>query len=207
MTEKVEEPIIVVEKPTRSKARFVDFTVEKEEWNKYVLGDKSILKVKFVLTGAMMDKTRQEIIKEAKKSRRKLRIGFTIRSQNVFGVECPPRLRGSPDSRRYSPEELRASIVRPELDFETARETWNSYLFRNGIRMKSKISPTFVNRTSKFDSVGMPIYVIDFSIDVLLRLPEEIENILKKRQKRPVRSRKKTGKGRQAARLKNKSSN
>lgn len=204
MTEKVEKPIIIVEKPTRSKARFVDFTVEREEWNKYVLGDKSMLRVKFVLTGAMMDKTRKEIMKEAKKSGRKLRIGFAIRSQNVFSAECPPRLRGSPDSRRYSPEELRASIVRPELDFETVRETWNSYLFGNGIRMKSKISPTFVNRTSKFDITGMPIYLIDFSVDVLLRLPKEIENILERRQKRPVRSRKKSGKGSQAARFRNK---
>lgn len=183
MTERVEKPTIVIERPTSSKARFIDFKVENEEWNKYELEDHTILRVKFVLTGAMVDKTMEEIKKEARKSGKKLKIGFTIGSQNVFGVESPTRLRGRPDSRRYSPEELRASIVKPKLGFVTTRETWNSYLLENGMSIKAKISPTFINRTSKFDIRGIPIYTLDFTIDVLLNLPEQIDNILKKHKK------------------------
>jgi len=182
MTKRIEEPTIVIEKPTPSKAIFLDFETEREEWNKYVLEDESILRAKFILTGAMIDKTIEEIREEAK-SGQKLRIGFTIRSQNVFSVESPPRLRGPPDSKRYSPEELRASIVKEELDLETIRETWNSYLLENGMRMKAKISPISVNRTSKYDSGGMPVYTIDTTVGVKLMLPQDIEKIRKEHAK------------------------
>jgi hypothetical protein len=187
MRKRVERPTIVIEKPSPSKAQFIDFKAEREEWNRYLLEDDTTLRIRFILTGAMVDKTMEEVLKEAERASEKLRIGFTIRSHNVFGVESPPQLRGSPDSRRYSPEELRASIVKAELDFETVRETWNSYVFENGIRLKAKISPTSINRTSKFDSGGIPIYTLDFTIDVLLKLPEEIEKVLRKNQKHRAR--------------------
>lgn len=184
MTKRVEEPIMTIEKPSPSKARFIDFSAEREEWNKYVVEeDDTIIRAKFLLTGAMVDKTMEGIMKEAKNPRGKLRIGFSIKSQNVFAVESPPRLRGPSDSRRYSVEELRASIVKPGLDFKTTSESWNSYLFENGMRMKAKLSPTSISRTNKFDSGGIPVYVLDFTIDLVLNLPDQIENILKKRKK------------------------
>jgi len=111
----------------------------------------------------------------------------TIRSQNVFAIEAPPELRGPPGSKRYSPEELRASIVKEELDFETIRETWNSYVLENGMRMKAKISPISVNRTNKFDSGGTPLYTIDSTLDVKLKLPEEIEKIHEEHVKSKLR--------------------
>lgn len=174
--------VLVIEKPIPSKAMFLDFEIEREEWNKYLLEDGTLLRVKLILTGTLIDKNIEELAKEAK-SAQKLTIGFAIRSRNIFAVEPPPELRGPPDSKRYSPEELRASIVKEELDFETKRETWNSYLFENGIRMKARISPTSVNMTSKFDSGGMPVYFVDSAIDVKLKLPETVEKIRKEQTK------------------------
>ena len=182
MTQEMKKPTLVIEKPTPSKVTFLDFEVEREEWNKYLLEDGSLLRAKLILTGVLIDKNVEELARAAK-SRQKLKIGFTIRSRNVFAVEPPPKLRGPPDSKTFSPDELRASIVKEELDFETKRATWNSYLFENGMRMKARISPTSINMTNKFDGGGMPVYIVDSAVDVKLKLPEAIEKILKEREK------------------------
>jgi len=182
MTQETEKRTIVVEKPVPSKAMFIDFETEQEEWNKYLLEDRTLLRVKLILTGVLTDKTLEELTREAKSSQ-KLIIGLGLRSYNVLAVESPLKVRGPPDSRKYSLEELRASIVKKELDFETRRETWNSYLFENGMRMKARISPTSVHRTNKFDSGGMPVYLVDFATYVKLELPETIEEIQKTQEK------------------------
>lgn len=182
MTQEMNKRTLVIEKPALSKAMFLDFETEREEWNKYLLEDGTLLRAKLILTGVQIDKTIKEIAKEAK-SKQKLKIGFGIGSHNLFGIEAPPKLRGSPDPKKYSPEELKASIVKEDLDFETKKETWNSYVFENGMRMKVKISPTSVNRTSKFDGRGMPVYWVELTINVKLRLPETIEKIRKKHKR------------------------
>ena len=183
MTQEAKERAFVIEKPIPSKSMFLEFEIEKEEWNKYVLEDGTLLRLRWILTGALIDKTMKELEKEAK-SGQKLTLGFTTRSQNVFAVEAPLELRGPPDQKRYSREELRASIAAEELDFETKRETWNSYLFDNGMRMRARFSPTSVNRTSKFDSGGMPVYLVDSTVGVKLKLPETIERIQEERKRK-----------------------
>lgn len=182
MTKEMNKLTLVIEKPTLSKAMFLDFETEREEWNKYLLEDETLLRAKLILTSVQIDKNIKEIAKEAK-SGKKLQIGFGIVSHNLFAVEAPLGLRGSPDPKKYSPEELKVSIEKEELDFETKKETWNSYVFENGMRMKAKISPTSVNRTSKFNSVGMPVYWVELTIIAKLRLPEIIEKIRKKRKR------------------------
>ena len=179
MTQEMNKRTLIIEKPALSKAMFLDFEIEREEWNKYLLEDGTLLRAKLILTGVQIDKTIKKIAKEAK-SRKKLRIGLGIGSHNLFAIEAPPELRDSPDPKKYSPEELKASIVKEDLDFETKKETWNSYTFENGMRMKAKISPSSINRTSKFSSVGMPIYWVESTISIKLGLPETIEKIRKK---------------------------
>ena len=182
MTQEMKKPILVIEKPIPSKAMFLDFEIEQEKWNKYLLEDGSLLRAKFVLTGVLIDKNIEELEKEAK-SGQKLRIGFAFKSRNLFSIESPTELRGPPDSKKYSLKELRASIVKEELDFETEKATWNSYLCENGMRMKARISPTSVHMTSKFESSGTPIYVVDSAVDIKLNLPEDIQRIQKEQAK------------------------
>ena len=181
----VKEVPVVLKKPSLSKAIFVDFETEREEWNRYRLKDGIVVRAKLVISAFMMEETLDEFAKKAKRRRKpdqKLILGLTFRSTNVFSIESPPRLRGSPGQKVYPVEELRASIIEEDIDFETVRATWNSYVLKNGMRIKTRLSPTSISRTGKFDKVGMPIYLIDFGVDVKVNLPERIEKILRKKE-------------------------
>jgi hypothetical protein len=180
-----EKPEIIMEKPVPLNASFVGFKIEREDWNEYRIADNTILKTRFVLLGVLMDKTIDEIRDVLKRlpTDQALKMGFGFRSQTLFSMESPPNRRGSPESKRYSVPELRDSVVEEDIDFETVKSTWNSYLLENGMRLKIRLSPTLVSRTSKFDDAGIPIYVIDSTLDIKVTMPEDIEKILKQRRK------------------------
>lgn len=150
---------------------FVDFKVVREGWNKYKLEDDTILKTKFVLINVMMEKNYKKIMERAK-TKKGLKIGFGFKSQNVIGVEVPIKLRGEPDTKKHTIEELRSFIVKEDIDFEPLKEIWNVYNLENGITIKVRNSPISVSRTSKFDDRGLPIYLVDSTADVKVRLPK-----------------------------------
>jgi len=150
----------------------VDFEVVREGWNRYKLEDEAVLKTKFVLISVVAEKNFKEIIERAK-TEKGLKVGFGFQSHNVVGVEAPMRLRGEPDTKTYTIEELRSSIVKEDLDFEVLTETWNVYKLENGVMIKVRNAPINVSRTSKFDSRGLPIYLVDSTADVKVSLKEE----------------------------------
>lgn len=144
---------------------YVDFEVERESWNKYRLKDGAILKTKFVLINVLAEKGFKDKIKKAK-TEKGIGVGFEFQSSNVIGVEIPPHLMGEPISVHYSPQELEASVVEDDIDFETVAESWNAYRLNDWIYMKVRNSPIRVRRTNKLDSRGVPIYLVDFTADV-----------------------------------------
>lgn len=151
---------------------FADFEVVREGWNKYKLEDGSILKSKFVLIHIIMEKNYKEIIEKAK-TKKGLTIKLALQSRNVVGVESPMKLRGEPDTKTYTTRELRSFIAKEDLDFETLTERWNIYKLENGITVKIRNAPIRISRTSKFDSQGLPIYLIDSTADVKVTLPKK----------------------------------
>lgn len=165
--------------------QYVDFKVDREKWNRYKLEDESILKTKFVLINATIEKDLEETVREAEQKMKKtkkpirLKIGLVIQTRNLLGIESPRRLRGDPDTKSYSAEELRRSIVKEDLDFDVLTERWNIYKLKNGITLKVKYAPKVVSRSSKFDSRGTPIYLVDSAADVKFELPKQIEKRLK----------------------------
>jgi len=173
-----EQISIVVEKPDFSKATFIDFEVEREDWNEYRLKDGTFLRAKLVFSGFLMDKNIDELAKEVKLGK-KLNVGLGFKSTPVFGVELPHGLRGTPDPTQYSKAQLQA-LITEEVDFETTKAVWNSYLLKNGIRIKVRLSPVSISRTSKFDDAGIPVYWVEYGVDVKIMLPERIEKILAK---------------------------
>jgi hypothetical protein len=185
MTIEEEKKSIIMEKPVPPSARFIGFEIEKEDWDKYRLANGSLFRSRFVITGILMDKTIDEIREMVKTipPDQALKIGFGVRSQKLFAVESSPNLRGTPDSKRYSIEELRDSIVEEDIDFETVKSIWNSYQLENGMKLKCRLSPTVISRTSKFDEGGVPVYVIDTTLDIKINMPADIERILEKRKK------------------------
>jgi len=145
-----------------------EFEVEKEVWNRYRLEDNAILKSKFVLINVFAEKGFKEKIrlKLKAKTEKEDKVGFEFQPSNVVGVVVPRNLIGGPSNQRYSPQELESSVVKDEMDFETITESWNVYKLEDGVLLKVRSSPLRVRRTSKFDSRGMPIYLVDFVADV-----------------------------------------
>lgn len=185
MTEEKEVPIILKE-PRSSKAVFVDFKTEREEWNKYRLADGTLMRAKFGIAGFTMEESLDKFVARARRKTKpgqKIGLGLGLNSITLYAVESPPKLRGSPDSKVYPVEELRASIVKKEIDFDTVRATWNSYVLENGIRVKARISLISAGRTSKFDKMGMPVYLVSSGADIKVNMPEHVERVLRQRSK------------------------
>jgi len=150
---------------------FVDFKVKREEWNKYKLEDGSILKIKFVLINVLMEKDFEEKIKAAREKKERVKLGFGIQSKNVVGVEVPHELRGNPSTKIYTLDELRAAIVKEDLEItEVITQRWNIYELADGMfEMKVRNSPINISRTNKFDIYGIPIYLVDSTADIKIK--------------------------------------
>jgi hypothetical protein len=159
--------------------QFVDFEVIREEWNKYKLEDGVTLKMKFVLVSVMIEKSLEELIKEAKEKKgMKIDVGIGIQSRIILGVEAPKKLRGQ-TSGPYNPQDLQASIIKRDMDFDVITEKRNEYKLENGITIKVKSSPLEISKTSKYDQQGLPIYTVNQTADMRIIFPEEIEKELK----------------------------
>lgn len=153
-----------------------DFKIIKESWDKHKLSDNSILKARVILAGVMLETKLEEI--EAKvRAGEKPRLGLNFRTRNIFEIESPIALRGPPDTKQYSNEELKKSITDRDMDFKTFQQSWNVYELENGIGLKLRISIVSVNKTNKFDERGMPVYFIESSIELKADLPEQFKKL------------------------------
>jgi hypothetical protein len=164
METKKSSGIIVTDEPLRD-FEYVDFNVEKEDWNKYRLEDKTILKSKFVLISVIAEKGFKEKMKKVGTDKGGV-LKYEFQSTNVVGVEPPEKLMGEPAPQAYTPQELESCIVQDDMDFETVLGTWNVYKLDEVASLKVRTSLMRVRRTSKFDNHGRPIYLVDFTADI-----------------------------------------
>jgi len=171
-----------IEKPSPKTRKFVDFEIKREGWNLYRIEDGTLLRARVIIAGIMLEKDFKEIVKQLRPGQRP-RLGLSLNPKAILSVESPPRLRGEPDSKTYTSAELKAFIVNEDMDFETTREVWNLYELENGIKLKVRTSVVAVNKTSKFDGMGMPIYSIDSSTDVKFELPDHIRKTIGEKTK------------------------
>lgn len=132
----------------------IDFDIMREPWNKYELGDGSILKTRYILT---------KIHKRAKIGA--TTAGYGLDSQNVIVIfNIPPNLKGEPSKQAYGPKELETSIVQDDIRYTTISEEWNEYVAEDGTRIRLKSTVTKVSRTSKYDKNGDPRYLVQTSV-------------------------------------------
>lgn len=194
MDQKEKSPEFILKKPDIAIAKFVNFKIKREDWNLYRIEDGSLLRGRIILSGVLGEDL-ENVKEKVKKNNKKSEVKLTFRSNRIFAIESPPESRGPPDFNRYTTKELRSFIIREDLDFETIKEIWNVYELENGIVLKLRLSPTSISKTSKFDSGGIPIYLIDAVADAKIQLPEDMRKIIKKKsvekQKITIRTKKK----------------
>jgi len=127
----------------------IDFKVIKEDWNLYKLNDGTLLKTKYVLI-----KVRREGPDELGSP------SYGLNSSNVIGIISPKKLLGPP-SPAVSPKELPSFIVEDDVEFKAIKEDWNQYALDDGTILSIKLVLVKVARTSKFDSGGDPLYLVN----------------------------------------------
>lgn len=170
---------------------FVDFKIIHEDWDLHKLEDNSLLRSRVFLTGVLLEKESLSKLVEQMEAKEKPVLAMIFRTKHHFEVEPPISLRGLPDSKTYPVAELRSYIVDEDIDFKTTRQAWNIYELENGIKIKLRLSVTAVSRTNKFDSYGMPIYVIDSNIEGKTELPQSLQKRVKgKKLKMAVKAKK-----------------
>jgi replication initiation and membrane attachment protein DnaB len=164
-------------------ADFADFKIVHEDWTLNKLADNSLLRSRVILSGVLIDKNLLSKIETHIKTGEKAIAGLSIKTRQVFEVEPPTSLRGLPDSKAYSNEELKSCIVEEDMDFETMHQGWNIYELKNGLKIKLRISIVAVHRTSKFDNRGMPVYMIDSNVEAKTELPERLRKLVREKSK------------------------
>jgi hypothetical protein len=171
-----------LKKPSPKAGMFVDFEINREGWSLYRIEDGTLLRARFILTGVLMEGKLEEMVEQLKPGQ-KPKLGLLLRSRRIFTAESPLELRGKPDSKTYTTEELKSSITNEDMDFETLKEIWNLYKLENRITLKARLSTVTINKTSNFERAGMPIYTIDSNVDVKIELPNHIRKIIEEKSK------------------------
>jgi len=143
----------------------LDFEVVREIWNKYeLLGDNSILKVKVVLTRVRKGNVPQQEEAQSSAGQR-----YSVDFQQINVVLTGER--GQPDTRKYTPQELQASIIKDDIRFRTVEQDWNEYVADDNTRIKIQPVIMKVAKSSKFDGKGDPIYSIELSLNLQVKPP------------------------------------
>lgn len=129
----------------------LDFTVVREDWNRYDLADNSILKVKVILTKIHRNGTQ-----------------YSVDFNHLFVVLTNER--GEVDMTVYSSQQLLDSITQ-DIRYTTTAQDWNEYVVDDGTRVRIQPMVTRVARTSRFDRHGEPIYWVETQGNVRIQRP------------------------------------
>jgi hypothetical protein len=137
----------------------MDFDIQKEPWNKYEISDLTILKVR-------------QIIKRVTKVLADDKVSYGIDGDSLSVVLAPDSLKGTPDDKTYSRQELEKLITNDNMRYNTLAEEWNEYVLDDGGVIRIKATVSRVAKTSKFDRNGDPIYIVETSSIMQIRPPK-----------------------------------
>lgn len=158
----------------------VDFKVVKEPFNTYKLKDDTILKMKFVLLMVFFEKDIDEIINiiSTEDADTNKRIGMGLKSQIVFAVDAIDIQKGTPTTEKNI--DLKTRIIEEDVDIVHSEEHFFEYLLDNGFTFKGKTVLINVDKTDIFDENGMPLYLVDTSLELKVILPKKIKELVTK---------------------------
>jgi len=140
----------------------VDFEPEKEVWNVYELGDRSILKIRTVLVKLLRPirpTPQKEIIVPGRPKMETLE--FQAKFQNMMVVvKAVPTLMGKP-TPPLPPSEL-AKMEKTEVSYTPYQEEWNIYRLPDSNKIKIKLVVSSIFRVKgQYDELGYPMYLVN----------------------------------------------
>ena len=139
-----------------TKTRAIDFEIIKEPWNKYQISDNSVLKTRTILK-------KIERITDGEKT------SFNIDAQTLTVIYADPSLRGSPNPKKFTSEELMKSIDKPDMRYDTLSQEFNEYRLDDGTRFKIFSNVTGISRSTLKDAKGDPVYYVNSSNSIEIK--------------------------------------
>jgi hypothetical protein len=130
---------------------FEDFRIIKEGWNEYRLSDGTALKLRQVLV--KVNKHAQ-----AQPGQPNFQVQASIL---LMAVHPPAELKGPPSVLQYTPQELSAFIIEPEMKYKTVHAVVNEYVTTSGIKILLQLASINVGKTNKYDANGDPQYLVN----------------------------------------------
>lgn len=140
--------------------RSIDFEIIKEPWNKYQLVDNSILKTRTILK-------KIERVMEGEK------ISFTMDAQTLTVIYADPALKGTPNTRIISKDDIIKSIDKLDMRYDTLAQEFNEYLLDDGTKIKIFTNVTGVSRTTLKDAKGDPVYSVNSANTIEIKPSEQ----------------------------------
>ncbi len=138
----------------------IDFEVVKEPWNKYQIQDNTILKTRTIL-------------KKVQRLTDGDKVSFNIDSQTLTVIYADSSLKGEANPNPVSKQELEKTIDRPDMRYDTLDQDFNEYSLDDGTKMKVFTHVSSIARTTSRDKSGDPIYMIQSSSSVEIKLGEQ----------------------------------
>jgi len=130
--------------------RSIDFEIIKEPWNKYQLTDNSILKTRTILK-----KIERVMVGD--------KLSFIMDAQTLTVIYADPSLKGTPNTRPITKEDIIKSVDKPDMRYDTLAQEFNEYLLDDGTKIKIFTNVTGVSRTTLKDGKGDPVYSVQSS--------------------------------------------
>ena len=129
---------------------YLDFDVLHEPWNRYRVSDGSMLYSRVIVV-QIVKPGQYDIYGKPQ---------YGILANNLSSLRAPKELRGSPTLQPPSAEQLGNYIVE-DVNIEPISEDWSSYRCADGTTIKVKGFVTSIKRTSVYDGLGEPLYIIN----------------------------------------------
>ena len=146
------------------KDELIPFEIIDEKWHTYELEDNTIIKTKFILLNIIAYGEKDDLDKRLSE----------FATHLLVVVYSPKELRGPKDKTRRA-DELEEYITEKNLKFRNIKDGGMSkYETKNSI-IQIDHSITQVDITSKYDSKGMPAYIVRSKNNVIIA--EKIQEI------------------------------
>jgi len=140
----------------------LDYEVIREPWNRYELDGGAHLKLRYILI---------QITKKPEVGGPTP--GYNVKGQHIAEIcRVPLDQKGPPSDREYSPQELEENVVDDDVKFSTLNEEWNEYFAEDGTRIRLKIMPVSIKKSSLTNKEGDPIYNIQFTLVPQIKPPK-----------------------------------